>query len=204
MNNSVEDFFKSNQKNIENMFSENTEIMKWKNRDVLYSFIGIYQIGIYAFYPSECKKTDYTIRIKDCSEYKYFSTHYLTRMVMEKKQFEVYEELNTVIEESRFIEVINSVGNVMPIWPGGNVDKGTKSYCFDIPDIYFYKYPEWFKALTTIYPNAYLDDVIKSEFSIDTVAFLNRMNRTKFKEFLKHIVKIINTRTEILSKVISE
>ena len=135
MNNSVEDFFKSNQKNIENMFSENTEIMKWKNRDVLYSFIGIYQIGIYAFYPEKCKRTDYVIRCKETN--KYFSLKYLTELHNDESRYRAFSELNKVIEESGLIEIIDSVGNVIPVWPGGNTDRGTRAYCFDIPDIYF-------------------------------------------------------------------
>lgn len=39
------------------------------------------------------------------------------------------------------------VGNVIPIWPGGNENKGKTKGCFDIQELYFAKYYDWFKAL---------------------------------------------------------
>lgn len=121
----------------EEKYEQHKIIAQWEKTDVLYSFIGIYQIGIYVFHPNKCRRTDYTIKNENG---KYFKTQYL------KDKFKRYEELNKTIEESRFIQYIDSIGNVIPIWPGGNIDKG-RSYCFDIPDIYFKKYENWFSAL---------------------------------------------------------
>lgn len=131
MVNTIESYFQwktdSKEPSIEEKYKKHKIVLQWERTDVLYSFIGIYQIGIYVFYPDKCKRTDYTIKNETG---KYFSLDYL------KEEFKKYEKLNKTITESKFIQHIDSLGNVIPIWPGGNTDKGTRSYCFDIPDIY--------------------------------------------------------------------
>lgn len=202
MENSVETFFKwkfdSSKKSVEDMYNMNNKIIsQWEKTDVLYSFIGIYQIGLYTFYPDEYIRTDYTIKTK---ENNYFGLKYLIEKENSVERFKKYEELNKVIENSQFIQYIDSPGNVIPIWPGGNIDKGKNSYCFDIPDIYFKKYEKWFLALKHIYPNSCLNGIINNEFSIDTKIFLNNMNKEYYHRFLIHIVDIIKTRNNYLTK----
>lgn len=165
-------------------------ISQWKKTDVLYSFIGIYQIGIYVFYPDKCKRTNYTIK-NEAGEY--FSLEYLTA------EFKKYEKLNKTIIDSNFIQYIDSFGNVIPIWPGGNTDKGKRSYCFDIPDIYFKKYEKWFSAMRQLYPHSCLDGIIDNEFSTDnTKIFLDNMNEDTYPKFLKHVVEVITKRKKYL------
>ena len=66
MVNTIENYFqwKTNPKepSIEKKYENHMIISQWKKTDVLYSFIGIYQIGIYVFYPDKCKRTNYTIK----------------------------------------------------------------------------------------------------------------------------------------------
>jgi hypothetical protein len=202
MNNKVESFFTWKCKpdeSIEDKNKSNKIISKWEKTDVLYSFVGIYQIGIYVYNPDLCRRTNCVIKSKD-SKSGYFDVKYLTEIVDGKPRYQKFEELNKKIEESRFIEVIDSPGNIIPIWPGGNVDRGTKAYCFDIPDIYFHNCQRWFLALQLIYPNAYLTGIINNEFSKDTKSFLDEMceNKDKYERFLKHIVDIIENRNKYL------
>ena len=91
---------------------------------MLYSFIGIYQIGLFVFYPDKCKRTKYTIKDKTNQ---FLSTDYL------KERFAQFKKLNEVIIDSQFIQHIDSVGNVIPIWPGGNIDRGARAYCLIFP-----------------------------------------------------------------------
>lgn len=203
MENSVEAFFNwktnSSKTSVESMYKKDNKIIScWRRTDVLYSFIGIYQIGLYVFYPDEYINTGYTIKTKTGN---YVSLVYLVTEENGVKRFKKYEELNKIIEDSKFIQYIDTPGNVIPIWPGGNIDKGKNSYCFDIPDIYFLKYKEWFLALEHIYPNSFLNGIIDNEFSTDdTKVFLKNMDKKSYCRFLIHVVSIIKSRNKYLSK----
>lgn len=190
MKNTVKDFFvwKSKKESIEE--KDNPYKDKWQKMDVLYSFIGIYTIGIYVFYPKKCKRTNYQIRQKNGD---FFSTEYLS------KNYQCFPRLNKVIEASGFISVYDTLGNVIPIWPGGNVDRGTRAQCFDIPEIYFcYKYPIWFDVLCINYPEANIQLINDENFALDTKCFLDSMSEEKYEQYLRHIVSVIKQREIIL------
>ena len=195
MENTVKEFFlwkTRNKETVEEKNKDNRYIASWEKLDVLYSFIGIYTIGIYVFYPEKCKKTDYMIKRNDKG---YFSIKYLS------ENFESFPALNKAIEDSGFISVYDSVGNVIPIWPGGNIDRGKMAYCFDIPEIYFCnKHPRWFQILCDTYPEANLQLINNKDFNKDTKSFLDSMNEESYKKYLEHIVSVINRRTEVLQK----
>ncbi len=181
-----------NRKTVEENNKNNSIVSKWDKLDVLYSFIGIYTIGIYVFYPKLCNRTDYQIRRGD-NKKAFFSSNYLSNNYMN------YPELNKVIEEFDFIKVYDTLGNVIPIWPGGNEDRGTRAQCFDIPEIYFCKkHPRWFKNLCNEYPEAKLQLIENERFILDTKEFLDNMNKDTYKEYLQHIVEVIRKRTEII------
>ncbi|SFU84344.1 hypothetical protein [Butyrivibrio sp. M55] len=114
MENSVKVFFdwKSNKKrkSVEEKNIDNKIVAKWDKLDVLYSFIGVYTIGIYVFYKQLCKRTAYQIKRLDNE---FFSIDYLSNNYMS------FPDLNEVIVKSEFISEYDSVGNVIPIWPGG-------------------------------------------------------------------------------------
>ena len=196
MENNIETFFNwktGKGKTVEEQYQDHRIISQWEKTDVLYSFIGIYQIGIFAFHPDTCKRTKYTLR---SITNEYFSTDYL------KENFATYKDLNVAIMASQLIKYIDSVGNVIPIWPGGSSDRGTMAYCFDIPDIYFKRYEKWFLAMRQLYPNSCLDGIIDSEFATDdTSRFLDSMDKGTYCAFLEHIIKVIADRTEYLNNV---
>ena len=193
MKKSIENFFdwKTGKGNsVEKQHQYHKIVSQWERTDVLYSFIGIYQIGLFVFYPDKCKRTKYTIKDKTNQ---FLSTDYL------KERFAQFKKLNEVIIDSQFIQHIDSVGNVIPIWPGGNVDRGARAYCFDIPDIYFKKYEKWFSAMRQLYPHSCLDGIIDNEFSTDnTKIFLDNMNEDTYPKFLKHVVEVITKRKKYL------
>ncbi len=157
MENSVAAFFEwkmnPREKSIEDMNKDHEIISQWERKDVLYSFIGIYQIGLHVFYPKKFRCIGYTIKAETGN---YVSLEYLTAKENNAERFKKYGELNTEIEESGFIQYMTAPGNVIPMWPGGNIDRGRYAYCFDIPDIYFKRYELWFSAIILDYPNSCL------------------------------------------------
>lgn len=48
------------------------------------------------------------------------------------------KDLNKLKEMKEFIEVYQTIGNIIPMWPEGNVHRG-QNQCYDIQDIYFNK-----------------------------------------------------------------
>ncbi len=191
---SIDAFFKwkvADKNSIEKINRDNKYVRKWNKIDVLYSFIGIYTIGIYTFYKEECRRTNYLIKTLDGG---FFSKDYLANHYMD------FPKLNKVIEDVGFIEVYDSVGNLIPVWPGANVDRGTRAYCFDIPEVYFGNmYYEWFKLLCNMYPDAHLEIIIDKAFVYDTKTFLDEMDEKKYVEYLEHIVNVIRKRTVSLN-----
>ena len=183
---------------IEDLYPQNEIIMSWERRDVLYSFIGIYQIGLSIYYPNLFYRTDYQIKIKDTHQV--FGVDYLIEKENDKCRYQQYNKLNTVLEEKAFISIITEPGNIIPIWCGGNRDWRLWGYCFDIPDLYFGKWPKWFEALCIIYPEAALSKIKNDTYSIGTVEFLKKVSDDKsYKAFIDHIVCIINDRTNQLN-----
>lgn len=75
-----------------------TVVSSWENRDVLYSFLGIYTIGLWVFYSDEFIRKNVIIRPEDRPKMKKVSFNFL------------YEKC----------------GNVIPIWPGGNIAKSSE------------------------------------------------------------------------------
>lgn len=45
-------------------------------------------------------------------------------------------KLNMLKELKDFLSVYNSIGNIIPIWPGGNESRD-KFGCYDLPELYF-------------------------------------------------------------------
>lgn len=145
-----------------------TDRFGWRNTDVLYSFLGIYVLGLLAYYPDEyyLSNTKYTVK-NDNTNYVY-KTDYI------KNSYLKYSELNEDPFLKMFIGKYFTIGNVIPIWPGGNSDRGTTSI-YDIPEIYLKKYPEWTEALVRIYNNAEINCVI------DTTLFFNTVKRYSYE-----------------------
>lgn len=143
--------------------------------DVLYSFLGIYSIGVYALFmeqhPERIKIGDNKIYVLhdwiDISEDgSYFSNKpkpdkmtmfyywqilgssvFLNQIQEKKLKYELeIEKLNKIIQP--FVDVYFNAGNIIPIWPGGNTLKGNQNNGFmDVPEIFFNKFYDWFHIL---------------------------------------------------------
>lgn len=139
---------------VEILNKEKIEKLEWDDTDVLYSFLGIYLIGVLAYYPHNFHKTKY--KIHNSANENMYSLERLT------KQYDTFSDLNNNPQLKRFIKKYFSIGNIIPVWPGANENRG-KSYMFDIPDIYFNKNELWTKILMEIYKNSYLGNVINGK-----------------------------------------
>lgn len=203
--NTVQEWFKwrgdSKSLSVEKHNKKEVLDLGWENTDVLYSFLGVYVIGAWVFYPEQFVRTPCRLnRVDGKTAYSYDFLHC---------KYSNYNELNDLQELKNFLNKYFSIGNICPIWPGGNAHMGISSQCFDIPDIYFKRHEKWTSCLIKVYPQAYLDSIIDSKNKFcadgDTRKFLDIMNdnnkegRTKvYVNFLNHITNIICKREQLL------
>ncbi|CAI3367934.1 hypothetical protein [Enterococcus cecorum] len=201
--------------------------------DVLYSFLGIYALGVWVYnkkknqdindFQSEIRKklrkrmneginqhfysTLFQLAIQDIGENDEIFNDVVEGRVSAIKSLEInVDTLNKNDELQRFISNYSSVGNVIPIWPGGNELKG-KSGVFDIPELFFAKYREWYNVLLDLTGDfAYLDK-FNQDFncnfekyeSLDK--FLNSISSIKeYTKYLEHVNEIIDTRTKLINE----
>lgn len=184
----VEEFieWKKNKKetSLEETFKEEAKKLEWDETDTLYSFLGIYVIGLRAFYPNKFPCTNFQIRTDKGSNA--YSQKYIFN------NYKEFVDLNELEELKNFIRNYLTIGNLIPIWPGGNMHKGM-SQCFDLPEIYFIKHKKITDALVQVYRNAYMENIIENKKQIELPKIL-KINKKEYTEFLKHIVVTIKNR----------
>lgn len=176
-----------------------TEALGWgKYTDVLYSFLGIFTLGVYIFEKDKESKysigKDNIIRIANTKKWLY-SREYI------QKNFSDFSKLSNIIELKDFANVYNSIGNIVPIWPGGNEFKG-KSHCYDIPEIFFYNHGEMEKVYIQYFLKKKVKDVALTRFITNSPLYVNsvetvlKYNIEEYTKFVQHIVEEINMRTD--------
>ena len=158
-------------KSIEEKHKEMTNLLKWGEYvDVLYSFVGIITLGLYIK-----NKSKYIIWHNGKIGYKnppsnrkvqQLGTIENLNRLLEKEDEDLMELLNTD-EIKEFANVYDSIGNLMPIWPGGNEFKGKAlingAYAYDIPNVFFKEHGTMQKV--------YLENVLK--ISVEEAALEN-------------------------------
>lgn len=176
-----------------------------KQTDVLYSFFSIYAIGIWVFNKNKpslfkCYCNKIMVSIDNGISYKQnlLSQKFLLELQNSNSTNIEVKEINECIKP--FINVYFSVGNLIPIWPGGNIYKGNQNNgCMDIPELFFAKFPIWYNLLLKLdqsHLNTFNEYMIqnKSRF-LSLSTFLDSVdNIEKYNEFIAHIVYIITTR----------
>lgn len=207
--------------------------LNWDRVDVLYSFLGMYAIGLTAYYPDEFEFIKDGISIKDSKNKNIYSLKQIESIMASKQK--LYKEKKLKKEDVldfnpqliQFIEKYFSIGNVIPVWPGANMDRG-RACMYDIPELYFSKYEVWTRKLNEIYGNAFLDDLLDPNLVFEnkhpvnynppfwnfssTKDFLDNMADNKFSKdikiglyskWLERIVGIIEKRKEQIQKSLS-
>ena len=212
--------FLEKKKSVEKCFKDEINKLKWNYSDVLYSFLGVYVIGLYVF-DKESKKEDRLFRksergvifLKKCNQ-----KLYANKYIIENKYYEneINESLNKLDELQNFLDKYYSIGNLIPIWPGGNENRG-KFGCYDLPEFYFSNkiITPWINFLENNY-NAYLNPIIEHKkiifnngkeeycFSKGISNFLEIVNIDMYKNYLKEITNIIEIREKYFDKYLKK
>lgn len=180
--------------------------------DVLYSFLGIYAIGIWVYNKD---KTNVFIREKNKIRVS-LKNNRESRQILASKKFLLslqgnndipieVKSLNEVI--SPFVKNYFKVGNLIPIWPGGNVLKGNQNKGFmDIPELFFTKFYDWYEILKKL-QYAFLtefDNKLK-EYDKSTMenlkCFLDGFGSIEnYNSYINNINSIIDDRTKEIEK----
>lgn len=211
----VKDFWE-NRKNIEDRFRSITKLLGWQYTDVLYSFLGIYVIGLYAYDKEKeenkrfFRRTDggTTIFVGKKKQYLY-SGELISNYIDEiDKNKIILNDLNKLPELKDFLDVYCCIGNIIPIWPGGNENRG-KFGCYDLPEFYFIndKVKPWTKYLLSEYDNCLIDKIIEDKvdlfcFKDGLPKFLDNLSVDTYKKYLIHIKNIITERDLNLNKIL--
>ena len=191
-------------KSIESKNKEITDYLEWKHTDALYSFLGIYALGVYAYNDKNHFKVTKCLVKDNETDVKIYNLKYLSK-IQSDKRYEL-KELNNVIK--RFIKRYSQLGNVFPTWPGGNTARGNASNgCFDIPELYFAIEYEWFLALRRIYKDTIFFDghINRGTPKLNKYSSLDCFLKTidtpeKYTAFLDRICRTIDRRTEELEE----
>lgn len=200
--NSVNEFFTLKRPNVEKYNNEFIISLKWPSNavDVLYSFRGVYTIGVFIYYrsyfPDEVRNDIFLKERESGKKQLLYSNEYLGKKYM---LFSKVSDLNPMKE---YLHKYYDIGNVFPTWPGANVNRGT-SHCYDIPDVYYNRYDNFSNMVfNQIYKNAYMDKILASKYN--SVEKLLKMSKDEYTEFLYYIVQVIDERTNLLAFWIKE
>lgn len=213
-------YFLENFESVEKKLEKETKILGWEYTDVLYSFLGVYAIGLYAFDKEKSLEKQFYRRIEDGfvifvgdTNQRLYSNNYILKMLKESKQSDNFSKLNQLKELKEFLSVYNSIGNVIPVWPGGNESRG-KFGCYDLPELYFLdkKIAPWTKYLLKKYDLNLFPDIDNINSLLDIkdnqdlndkpkiVKFLDDLNVKLYREYLERVVENIKKREEYLNK----
>lgn len=192
---------------VEDINEKYADSLGWINTDVMYSFLGIYALGVWVYNADKFKVTDYYIFVKGTNQSIY--SEKFIRNIQNDSSYNL-SELNGEIES--LINVYFSVGNVMPIWPGGNKEKGVTKGCFDLPELFFARYYNWYLALRRIYRGTlFLDGFIKKGTpKLKRYSCLREFLKTidtpeKYKKFLYTVCNNIKNReADILEWIVTK
>ena len=191
--------------------------------DVLYSFLSIFSLGIYAYnnnvitgpeMPIMLENSNNSIKIrskaflKELLEYHEENDEYSLKNEIsvyiyeyneskEKKEIKInIKELVKFLDE-KFCKCYFSVGNLIPIWPGGNSSKGCNF--IDIPNLYFNRYINWFNFLKQI-DYSYLDELVLFNFQTTELFYKKISSEKEYKSFVCYVNKFIIERKKSIKK----
>lgn len=201
---------------LEKDYREKTNKLGWKWTDVLYSFLGVFVVGLKIYCgENECanllkilaKEQQINSRQKEYSwEFiNAFVKYYSDEVEDEENKIKIaVDELKNLKEIKKFINVYSSIGNVLPIWPGGNEHRG-KNGCYDIPDIYFnnadiHNYSEHF--FNTFCTNNFMERIRYGKYYTLTCESMLNFDREEYRNFLIHIHDTICEREEKINIIL--
>lgn len=198
----------------------------WNWTDVLYSFRGLYLIGLKIFLKRDEKNSCANLKKiwkeshSDMNSHQHeYSAKFLSEFItyyenskLEKESWIAngIQELNNLEPLGAFINLYRKIGNVYPIWPGGNEHRGKKG-CYDVPDIYFGK--KGIKDFSYLFYSKY---AVEKEMFIDTIFVeevfnskyanmkLLELSKKEFENFLENVVDVISRRENIITEELKQ
>lgn len=147
-------------KSVEEENRDLAKVLGWKGEiDVLYSFLLLYKLGLQVVNETRFKQIKTEVKNKwgiqrlneSCPEFIFICS-----------QDAAYTDFNNCPEIVKFVKLYFSIGNVIPIWPGGNEARGKKGV-YDMPEFFFNKDDIWTKTLIEEYKNIHLDSIINND-----------------------------------------
>lgn len=197
---SVEEFFQKRE-TVEK-YNENKIIkLKWECPDVLFSFRGIYAIGVFIYYRQlfvDNVRTDIIVKDeKGSTRQRLYSDKFLS------ENYPQFSDVNDLPEIKEFLELYYDIGNIIPTWPGANVNRGM-AHCYDIPNVYYKRHAKFTELVYgKFYSNAFIAEILEND-KYDTVEKLLKLQPNQYVEFLEYIVSVITNRNKQLQDILQE
>lgn len=125
---SVEEFFHKRE-TVEKYNVDKIIKLNWECPDVLFSFRGVYAIGVFIYYRQlfgDNVKTD--IKVKDekgATRQRLYSDKFLS------ENYPQFSDVNDLPEIKGFLEHYYDIGNIIPTWPGANINRGM-AHCYAV------------------------------------------------------------------------
>lgn len=176
-------------------------VRKWCYSDVLYSFKSIYLLGMKAYYSELLEVCGLTMRPVERENA--WKLAYSEDFLM--KHIDKCGELNQCKELQEFISLYETKGNVIPIWPGGNVHKG-QFWCYDNPDIYFND-PKIVGQAISFFETKDKSfmigkkSVIGGAYKKLTIEKYVGMGEKAYRKYITHVVHVISGRNKLLAQI---
>lgn len=179
--------------------------------DVLFSFLGIYSIGVWIYNKDKLdvfkiESNKIKLRVEKDKNYNQIlcSKKFLLQLQEDKIAGIEVSDLNECLSE--FARVYFSVGNLIPMWPGGNKLKGNQNKGFmDIPELFFVQYYDWYEILRKR-EMAYLEEMaeylnVNKSCFVSLKSFLDSVNTVeKYEKYIEHVVSVIHERTRVINE----
>ena len=182
---------------IEKKHARDTKRIGWgRYTDVLYSFTALFAVGVYIYNKGHGYHGDIYKYIKtaDGKRQNLWSRSCLLELYDTSPQSKWMTELCKVI--TPLAEVYDSIGNLFPVYPGGNQFKGTCG-CLDMPDIFFLNEQvlklELYYTSELLCTDPLLDDIINNPL-VNDVSELYGLGKENYDKLIKAIVSRINSR----------
>ena len=192
---------------IEKKHARDTKRIGWgRYTDVLYSFTALFAVGVYIYnkgygYHGDIYKY---IKTADGKRQNLWSRSYLLELYDTSPQSKWMTELCKVI--TPLAEVYDSIGNLFPIYPGGNQFKGTCG-CLDMPDIFFRNEQvlklELFYTSELLHTDPLLDDIINNPL-VNDVSGMFSLDKKKYKTLINNIANRIKKRSSEIGMLLPQ
>ncbi len=179
--------------------------------DTLFSFLSLYAIGIYVFNKQmkdfEVSNKIYLLNREDKKKQLLASKKFISNLLLNTNQdtFKL-NDLNNIF--NKFAEVYFKPGNVIPMWPGGNMMKGNQNCGFyDNTSIFFHRFPVYYDMLNnsvipTFFNEYSREYIMNSKFESLESLLKSMPATTDYEAYINECIDIINKRTDYIEEYI--